>query len=322
MTMRTDSLAVAEHEARAYAAWLIAHGYHEATTWRFSTALNNYGLGHSRAICATGYAVRYAGTLVRDNGSTAEYPTAGVTVFCQDDQLPISELIQDGRALAAFSSDSGATDAFLSYTPYYVASWNPRETDLQRNPAVNPGTLPLVILHELTPGIAGDGPMRFFDLRLVPAGDLATGDRVRVVSGTHGGLQGVITHPDARRPMVELDPVYDPAANTTRPWGSLHQVSRADLEPGDTCADGHALRWDAESYATPRWVHVSGADLMTCTTVMADPGSLARTMPDYGDNWPANQPAACRQHPDYCVNYPDNDHGQTTAIPSADDIDG
>lgn len=224
-----NQMETAEREARAYAAWLAAHGYHEASVHRFSTTLNNYGPGDRRTETAVGYAVRYAGTLIRDDGSRAEYPTAGITVFCQDSQLPLARLVKDGRALVTYGT--GDRDTYGPYTPMYVAGYNPRITGLQRDQSVNPGIVPQAHLHELTPLIGGDGPLRFFDLRLIPAGDLATGDRVRVVSGTHGGQAGLVKYPHPVMPMVELDPVYDPVADTTRPWGQLASIKRADLEP-------------------------------------------------------------------------------------------
>ncbi len=34
------------------------------------------------------------------------------------------------------------------------------------------------------------------------------------------------------------------------------------------CAEGHLMRYDTENYATPRWVHVSIADLLACRAFM------------------------------------------------------
>jgi hypothetical protein len=224
-----NQLETAEREARVYASWLAAHGYHEASLWMFSTTLNNYGPGDRRTETAVGYAVRYAGTFIRDDGSRAEYPTAGITVFCQDSQLPLTRLIKDGRALV--TSGTGDRDEYGPYTPYYVSHYNPRVTGVQQDQSVNPGTVPTAGLRELTPLIGGDGPLRFFDLRLVPAGDLATGTRVRTVSGDYAGQTGTVKHPHARMPLVELEPAYDPVADTTRPWGLTRQIPRTDLEP-------------------------------------------------------------------------------------------
>ena len=232
MTDPMNDITTAEREARADAAWLSAHGY-EASVWTFSTALDNYGPSSSRTSYARGYAVQYAGRLVRDDGSRAEFPSAGITVYCQDSELPLTRLLKDSRALVTFGTGDGRT--YGPYTPYYVAGWNPRETDLQRRD--QPGILPHAHLHKLTPLIGGDGPKRFFDLRLTQAGDLATGTRVRVIAsegphtGDFTGQEGVIKHPHHDSPMVELDPVYDPVADTTRPYGQLRQFSRASLEP-------------------------------------------------------------------------------------------
>lgn len=242
MTDPMNDLATAEREARADAAWLSAHGY-ETSVWVFSTALDNYGPESSRTSYAAGYAVRYAGQLVRDDGTTAEYPTAGLTVYCQDSQLPLDKVLASSRMLVTFGD--GWPHEYGPYEPYYVAAWNPRETDLQKDPEVNPGILPHVHMHAMTPfAVAGDGPKRFYDMRLQPAGDLPTGARVRVVAtepdpGQHrteqdhlfAGKQGVVKHPHHTTPMVELDPEYDPIADTARPHGQLRQFSRDSLEP-------------------------------------------------------------------------------------------
>jgi hypothetical protein len=270
-----NQLETAEREARAYAAWLAAHGYHEASLWWFRTTLDNYGPGDRRTETAVGYAVRYAGTLVRNDGSTAEHPTAGITVFCQDSQLPLSKLA-GARALVTFSTaGAGGRREYGSYTPYYVASYNPRKSDVQRDQQVNPGALPLVILHELTPAIGGGGPMRFYDLRLDPAGDLSAGDRVRVLGGNFAGLRGTVVRPDFLMPMVDFD-------NARGRVSMYRSVPRELLEPGDGCADGHPLRWNKDDYEEPRWVHVSVADLAVCTAVMAadeaDPCDIADAM--------------------------------------------
>lgn len=138
--------------------WLNSHGY-TATAWQYCTALNNYGPASRRTIYPNGYAVRYAGQLVRDDGSRAEYPTAGVYLLCSDDHLSMGRVIDAGRALLTFDNET--------YTPYYVAGWNPRDTDLQRDPSLNLGRCQNVMLHALTPFIVCDGPKRFFDLRMI-----------------------------------------------------------------------------------------------------------------------------------------------------------
>jgi hypothetical protein len=227
-----NDITVAEREARADAAWLAAHGY-ETSVHVYSTALTCYGPESSRTTYAAGYAVRYAGQLVRDDGSRAEYPTEGITVYCQDGQLPLGRLLAHGRALVSFGT--GGWD-YGSFEPYYVAAWNPRESEVQRDQAVNPGVLKHVHMHRLTPLIGGDGPLRFYDLRLMPAGDLATGTRVRVIAhgdprtGDFRGQAGVIRHPHHATPMVELDPQPDPlAGGITRKWGQLRQFRRDEL---------------------------------------------------------------------------------------------
>lgn len=153
------SLELARQESRAYADWLSAHGYWTSEVYRFTVALNDYGPCNRRTEYATGYAVRYEGQLIRDDGSMAEYATAGVTVFCEDSQLPLAKLVKSGRALLTFG-DVGP------YAPYYVAAYNPRETDVQRDQSVNMGTMQTVILHKLSPMWGGDGPKRFYDIRL------------------------------------------------------------------------------------------------------------------------------------------------------------
>jgi hypothetical protein len=135
--------------------WLNDHGY-TATAWRYATALNNYGPTSRRTEYAGGYAVRYAGQLVRDDGSRAEYPTAGVYLLCSDDHLPMGRVIDAGRALITFDNET--------YAPYYVAGWNARDTKLRREIA---GRCQNVVLRTLTPTVGGDGPKRFFDLRMV-----------------------------------------------------------------------------------------------------------------------------------------------------------
>ena len=195
-------------------------------------------------------------------------------MFCQDSQLPLAKLLAASRALITFSTSAAGRREYGPYTPYYIAGYNPRESEVQRDPVINPGTLPTVILHELGP-LAGqpDGPLRFYDLRLDPAGDLATGTRVRALSGPFAGLKGTVKHPDFRAPMIDFDAARGRYAR---------QVQRSDLEPGDACTDGHPLRWNADDYDTPRWVHVSVADLAACTSVMAadeaDPCDIADAM--------------------------------------------
>lgn len=238
-----NDIITAEREARADAAWLNAHGY-QASVWVFSTALDNYGPESSRTAYAGGFAVKYDGQLVRDDGSMAEYPTAGITIYCQDSQLPLDKLLKDGRALMAFGDGSGRGREYGPYEIYYVAAWNPRLTDKQRDQEINPGILPHVHMHKMTPAFYTEGPKRFYDMRLDPAGDLATGTRVRVVATEpeqdasaddydylFNGQAGVIKHQHHSTPMVELDPVYDPVADTTRPYGQLRKFSRASLEP-------------------------------------------------------------------------------------------
>lgn len=144
-------------EAHAHAAYLNSHGY-TATVWRYETALDNYGPADRRTRYVSGYAVKYDGQLIRDDGSRAEYPSKGLTVFCEDSELPLAQLVKYGRALVAYGN---------GYVPMYVASYNPRESDRQRDQSVNPGIFQTVNLHELTRfDVAPDGPRRYFDLHL------------------------------------------------------------------------------------------------------------------------------------------------------------
>ena len=89
---------------------------------------------------AHGAAVRYAGTLVRADGSRAEYPAAGITMFCHDDQLPLGNLITGPHAVALFDYGS-------SVEPYYLAGYNPYETDKQRDPELHWGSGAYVLWH-------------------------------------------------------------------------------------------------------------------------------------------------------------------------------
>jgi hypothetical protein len=182
-------MATAAQEAKAAAIWMSAHGY-ETGLWHFHTALNCYGPTSSRTEYAAGYAVTYKGTLIRDNGTRAEYPSKGIQVWCQPGQLPLGKLIQAGRALVTFGNGGGRD--YGPYAAYYVAGWNPRESDVQRDPEINPGILPTVNLHELTPMIGGDGPLRFYDMRLNPAGAWLPGDRVVIISGQYRGETGIV----------------------------------------------------------------------------------------------------------------------------------
>lgn len=143
-------------EALAYARYLNTHGY-TATVWRYQTALDNYGAASRRTRYAAGYAVKYDGQLIRNDGSRAEYPSKGLQVFCEEPAF-FAGLVSSGRALVAGPA---------GYVPMYVASYNPRETEAQRNPEVNPGTCQTVNLHDLGPSdVAPEGPHRFFDLIL------------------------------------------------------------------------------------------------------------------------------------------------------------
>jgi hypothetical protein len=119
---------IMHNEALQYAASLRRLNY-SADILCWNTALDNYEPSRDYA---HGYAVRYEGTLHdRDTGRTAEYPTAGITMFCDDLQLPLGNLISAGpHAVALF-------DYGNAVHPYYVAGWNPRETDKQRDPALH-----------------------------------------------------------------------------------------------------------------------------------------------------------------------------------------
>jgi hypothetical protein len=148
-------LETAHSEAAAYCTWLLGHGY-DADVWQYETALDGYG--NRRTVFGNGYAVKYAGQLIRDDGSRAEYPSAGIKLLCEDHQLPLAKLVHAGRALITLEDDAPV--------PYYVACYNPRDTELRNDQAVNPGTLMQVNLHKLTRGVIGDGPHRFYDIRL------------------------------------------------------------------------------------------------------------------------------------------------------------
>ena len=116
-------------QAYEYAAQARRHGY-SAEVLRWSVALDNYEPVPRAS--AYGYAVRYAGTLQDpETGFRAEHPTQGITMFCHDDQLPLGNLISAGpHAVALFDYGS-------SVEPYFVAGWNPYETDKQRDPELH-----------------------------------------------------------------------------------------------------------------------------------------------------------------------------------------
>jgi hypothetical protein len=240
-----EAMTTAEREARRDAEWLGSHGY-TVTLLVFRTALNNYGPESQRTAYAIGYAVQYSGTLVRDDGSRAEHPREGIRIYCQDTQLDLGNLLHHGRALVTFGD--GTDRDYSAYVPYYVAGWNPRQTEVQQDQAINPGILPTVELHVLTPMTGGDGPKRFYDLRLDPAGDLATGTRVRAVSGNCAGLTGAIEFPSAQYPVIRVDPPEDNDPVETARRGYLRQVKRADLEVAELCPG----TWCGPTASTPQ----------------------------------------------------------------------
>jgi hypothetical protein len=147
-----DPLTAARDDALSYAASLRDLGY-DADVWRYRTALNDSGQAH-----AYGFAVEHG----PNHPNSAR--TYGLTVLCEAGQLPLAALVVAGRALISFN-DSTSTIASL-LEPWYVAGHNPRETDRQRDPLVNPGTMQLAHLHRMRPYLTGSGPRRFYDLRL------------------------------------------------------------------------------------------------------------------------------------------------------------
>jgi hypothetical protein len=103
-------------KALQYAGEARAHGYSaDVLTWH--TALDNYE-PVPRAY-ASGYAVKYAGTLIRDDGSRAEFPTAGIIMSLTDSGLSLDRLL---NAIALF-------DYGDSVQPYYVAGWNDKDRE-------------------------------------------------------------------------------------------------------------------------------------------------------------------------------------------------
>ena len=142
----------AHEDALAYCAYLNAHGY-DADTWFYRTVLAD-------ADPACGYAVEYAGSLVRPDGSRAAF-TSGITILCEDGRLSWRTLTGAGRALITLGTSGGH-----ALMPYYVAGWNPRDTPLRRDQSVNPGTLPQVVMHKMSAHVFGDGPAVFYDLRM------------------------------------------------------------------------------------------------------------------------------------------------------------
>ena len=164
--MSFSEAATAGVEAIKRTQWLNAHGYSGTTVWHYSVRMTNYWPGSKRDWTASGYAVEYAGLLIRDDGSQAEYPSAGVELFCHEDGgMPLDKLIESGRALITFGANSLPI-------PYYLASYNPRESDGQRDQSINPGVTRTANMHKLTSLPCGDGPLRYYDVRLSPADDV------------------------------------------------------------------------------------------------------------------------------------------------------
>lgn len=130
-----------------YARQASEHGY-EAQVIHWAAAMDNYEPARD---ITSGHAVRYSGTLVRPDGSRAEYPTAGIYMPCDDaNAIALGNAI---RAIALF--DDGGTVA-----PYYCAGHNPYVTDLQRRGDYHFGaTGPYVLWHPfpLSEGIRADG---------------------------------------------------------------------------------------------------------------------------------------------------------------------
>lgn len=147
----TDPLAAARDDALSYAASLRSLGY-DADVWHYTTTLDG-----SAWTYAYGFAVEYG-----PGGPGHERLPYGLTVLCEDGQLPLDSLVTAGRALISFEG----TVASARLEPWYVAGHNPRETDRQRDQLVNPGTMQAATMRRLGPDAIGDGPHRFYSLRL------------------------------------------------------------------------------------------------------------------------------------------------------------
>lgn len=159
-------LPTAYREAHAYAENLNSHGF-TAKVWRYETGKSNHPPTSRQFTVARGFAVSYASQLTRDDNSKAEYPIDGLQVFCavpgqtpdDDDSITVSALVSAGRAIVAYGMQA--------YEVMYVASYNPRENDGQRNQEINPGIMGTVNLKQMGPGdVVPDGPKRFYDLHL------------------------------------------------------------------------------------------------------------------------------------------------------------
>jgi len=118
-----------------YAEQASLHNYDvQVIHWR--TALDNH---EPTREYAGGHAVMYSGTLVRGDGSRAEYPTAGIYMPCDDaSALPLGNAV---KAIALF--DDGQ-----AVVPHYCAGWNPYDTDQRRDGEFRFGaTGPYVLWH-------------------------------------------------------------------------------------------------------------------------------------------------------------------------------
>jgi hypothetical protein len=152
-------------DAVTYAEELSARGYDHVYMWHFSTQTNGYPTTDIRAEYARGYAVNYSGRIRFADGTRAPH-TEGVVIICDNDNMPLEKLIKAGRALIIMAGE---------IRPYYLASYNPRETDKQRDPSINPGTYQQANMKEITAdtwGDSPDGPHTFYDFALTPAGDV------------------------------------------------------------------------------------------------------------------------------------------------------
>jgi hypothetical protein len=111
-----SELDVMRQRAAEYAAELQRLSY-DVQVLQWETALDNYEpVARSHA---HGFAVEYSGTLHDpDTGRTAEYATAGITMFCDDMQLPLGNVINNGPHAIALMDDG------LEVHPYYCAAWH------------------------------------------------------------------------------------------------------------------------------------------------------------------------------------------------------
>jgi hypothetical protein len=153
-------------DAVTYAEDLAARGYEVVRIWQFTSQVNNYAVTDLRVSFAHGYAVSYSGQLRFADGTRAPH-CAGVVIICDSDYgMPLGKLVTSGRALITMGG---------KIAPYYLASYNPRDTETRNDQTVNPGIFPQANMREVTadtwPNIP-DGPHTYYDFRLTPAGNV------------------------------------------------------------------------------------------------------------------------------------------------------